>query len=90
MRLHSLSLAAMLASKAYAGVKFTSPAAGASVAAGTITVEWEDDDTSPSVDDLSGYTLQLMVGGNEESNSVGVAYALAKDWRDAMWKRWIG
>ncbi|EME43883.1 hypothetical protein DOTSEDRAFT_71630 [Dothistroma septosporum NZE10] len=64
-----LSSIAALAPSVFAGVKFTSPAAGGNVQPGTISVAWEDDSTSPSLDDLSSYTLQLMVGGNTDTNS---------------------
>lgn len=70
MRLQELLFVATLAPAVFADVKFTSPAAGANVAPGTISIAWEDSSASPSIDDLSSYTLQLMVGGNEDSNAV--------------------
>lgn len=65
-----LPLLATLTTTALADVKFTTPAAGASIAAGTLTVEWEDSGDSPPLSDLSTYTLQLIVGGNTDANSV--------------------
>nr|POE65922.1 hypothetical protein CFP56_57612 [Quercus suber] len=47
-----------------ADVNFTIPAAGASVPAGTIDVAWQDSGIVPSLQDLTQYTLDLMVGGN--------------------------
>ncbi|KAF2163841.1 hypothetical protein M409DRAFT_56956 [Zasmidium cellare ATCC 36951] len=74
MRLQELLFAATLAPAALvlADVKFTSPAAGANVAPGSIAVAWEDSGDSPSIDDLSSYTLQLMVGGNSDDDSMPV------------------
>lgn len=71
-----LSLTAALATTALADVKFISPAAGADVASGTITVKWEDSGDSPSLDDLAGFTLDLMVGGNDPSDAAS-AVAIA-------------
>lgn len=72
MRLQELLfLVATLAPAAVlADVKFTTPAAGSNVDVGTISVAWTDSGDSPSIDDLSSYTLQLMVGGNEDSDAV--------------------
>lgn len=49
--------------------KFTTPAGGANLGTGSVTIEWEDSG-SPSIDDLSTYTLQLIVGGNTADDSV--------------------
>lgn len=71
MRLQLLSLlAAFFAPFAFADVKFTTPAAGGSVAAGTISVQWTESGVAPSISDLSTYQLFLMVGGNEATNAV--------------------
>lgn len=56
----------------FADVQFTSPAAGAQVPAGTINVQWKDSGVSPSIQDLTAYTLVLMVGGNEASNMLAL------------------
>lgn len=65
MRLHLLSLLGAFASFAVADVEFSSPAAGGSVAAGTITIKWKDSGDSPAISDLSAYQLFLCAGGNE-------------------------
>ncbi|EGP87207.1 unnamed protein product [Zymoseptoria tritici ST99CH_1A5] len=72
MRLDRLLSIATLAPSIFvlADVKFTSPKAGSDVTPGSFTVSWTDGSDSPSIDDLSTYTLQLMVGGNEEGNAL--------------------
>ena len=54
----------------YADVEFTTPAAGSDVPVGTINVAWKDSGLQPPIQDLTQYTLVLMVGGNSENNSV--------------------
>lgn len=50
-----------------ADVKFTSPAAGASVQGGTtFTVTWTDSGTAPSLSDLTAYQLFLFSGSNAQ------------------------
>ena len=61
-----------------ADVKFTSPAAGAQVAAGTINVQWKESGISPLIQDLTAYTLVLVVGGNDDADMVSI---LALPWR---------
>ena len=56
----------------FADVEFTSPAAGASIAAGTIDVQWEESGIAPPIQDLTGYTLVLMVGGNEDGDMLAL------------------
>ena len=49
-----------------ADVKFTSPAAGASIPGGTaLRVQWEDSGYAPSISDLKSYQLFLCAGSNE-------------------------
>ncbi|KAK4499472.1 hypothetical protein PRZ48_009987 [Zasmidium cellare] len=73
MRLQELLFAATLAPAVVdAAVKFTTPAAGANVDPTAISVAWEDDSESPSIDELTSYTLQLMVGGNDDSDMTPV------------------
>ncbi|KAL9527403.1 Cell wall synthesis protein [Sphaerulina musiva] len=67
-----LPVIATLAATVLADVKFTSPAPGASIPAGTLTVKWEESGDTPKISDLSTYTLQLMVGGNTDASSVGL------------------
>jgi hypothetical protein len=61
-----LSVLAALASYALADVEVTSPAAGASLPAGAITIEWKDSGDSPALSALTTYTVQLVVGGNTQ------------------------
>lgn len=70
--LRSALVAATLAAGAFAVPQITSPEAGASLpaSAGSITVEWKDDGKAPKVAALKGYTIQLIVGGNTETDSV--------------------
>ena len=73
MLLNWLYLLAALTPSALADVKFTTPAAGASVpAGGTFAVEWKDSGTAPSVSDLASYQLFLCAGGNDAVNFVRV------------------
>ena len=44
--------------------------AGADVPVGTIHVTWKDSGRAPPIADLTAYTLNLMVGGNEQGNMV--------------------
>lgn len=68
--LHSCGVVAALAPAALADVKFLTPKTGGSVAAGTLSVTWEDSGTSPSIDALTTYSLQVVVGGNGASDWV--------------------
>ncbi len=61
---------------ALADVQFISPAAGASIPAGPITVTWEESGTAPSITLLKSYTLQLMVGGNDPTTAVGLSFRM--------------
>lgn len=50
-----------------AGIKFTSPAAGAKLKAGTaIEIEWEEGGTGPKISDLLTYQLILVGGGQKD------------------------
>ena len=55
-----------------ADVEFTSPAAGASVPAGTIDVAWQESGIAPAITDLTAYTLVLMVGGNNDGDQLAL------------------
>jgi hypothetical protein len=46
-------------------VVFSSPAAGGSLASGTIAIKWKDSGDAPALADLSSYQLFLCAGGNE-------------------------
>ncbi|KAF2035294.1 beta-1,6-glucan boisynthesis protein-like protein [Setomelanomma holmii] len=66
-----LAAIAGLAQLVSAGVKFTSPAAGATLTAGTaIEVKWSDDGDSPALTDLLTYELFLVAGGNAAEQQV--------------------
>lgn len=70
----SLAAWAALAPLASAGIKFTSPLAGAKLTAGTaITVEWEEGGSGPAITDLLNYQLFLIAGGNDEKDQFQVA-----------------
>jgi len=66
MRLsYALFCLAAVAPLAVADVKFTSPAAAASIPGGTtFPVKWADSGEAPSLTDLSSYTLFLFSGSN--------------------------
>lgn len=53
-----------------ADVEFISPAAGASIPAGAITVTWKDSGRAPAISALQSYTLQILVGGNDPADAV--------------------
>ena len=75
-----LALLAALSPLVNAGVKFTSPAAGDKLTAGTaVTVKWEEGGTGPKLTDLTTYQLQLIVGGNQGSEQVGCHKATGCD-----------
>ncbi|KAL9101003.1 MAG: hypothetical protein Q9163_003688 [Psora crenata] len=49
-----------------ADIRFTSPAAGATIAGGrTLTIEWEDSGEDPPLSELTTYELFLCAGGND-------------------------
>lgn len=54
----------------FADVEFTSPPAGGFVPVGTIDVQWKDSGIAPPIEDLTAYTLILMVGGNQDGEMV--------------------
>ncbi|KAF9693943.1 hypothetical protein EKO04_007763 [Ascochyta lentis] len=57
---------AALAPLVSAGIKFTSPAAGAKLTAGTaIEIEWEEGGSGPSISDLTTYQVILVGGGQK-------------------------
>ena len=61
-----------------ADVKFLTPAAGASLSSGSLAVTWEESGTPPLITSLGGWTLSLMVGGNNDGVSVGTFVSLSK------------
>ncbi|GIZ43267.1 hypothetical protein CKM354_000649900 [Cercospora kikuchii] len=73
-----LPLTALFVTTALADVKFSKPAAGATLSAGTISIEWDDSGDTPKLSDLTSYQIQLMQGGNDDSSSVALAVLSAK------------
>lgn len=72
MQLQSLlPILASITSFAIADVQIISPAAGASVPVGAITITWQESNTPPLLANLAGYTAFLMCGGNNDAISVG-------------------
>ena len=65
-------VAATLSPLVHAGIKFSAPAPGTKLTAGSaITVQWaETDDSGPKLADLQSYQLQLIVGGNKGEEQV--------------------
>jgi hypothetical protein len=63
-------LLAILVPCVFADVKFTSPAAGATVSGPTISIEWEESGDAPKIADLASYQLFLCAGGNDQSSFV--------------------
>jgi hypothetical protein len=63
-------LLATLVPYVFADVKFTSPAAGGTIAGPTISISWEESGTLPKISSLASYQLFLCAGGNEDSNYV--------------------
>jgi hypothetical protein len=62
-----LTALAALAPLVSAGIKFTSPAAGDKLTAGTaIEVEWEEGGSGPALSDLTTYQLILVGGGQKD------------------------
>jgi hypothetical protein len=70
MILRSSWLLATLVPCVFADVKFTSPAAGATVSGPTISIEWEESGNPPKIADLASYQLFLCAGGNDKSSYV--------------------
>lgn len=70
MILRPLILLAATAPLAFADVKFTTPAAGATLDGTTLSVEWTDSGTTPKLADLTSYQLFLCAGGNDDSSFV--------------------
>jgi hypothetical protein len=74
LNLRSALVAATLAVSALAAPQITVPAAGTSIpvtAATQIEVTWKDDGKAPKISQLQSFTLQLIVGGNTDTDSVG-------------------
>lgn len=70
MRLSLLPLLGALASTVLADVKFTTPAAGAALPAGSLSITWADSGDSPALSELTSYQLFLCAGGNEDGSYV--------------------
>lgn len=53
-----------------ADVRFVNPAAGATISAGTLNVQWGESGTAPLLSDLASFQLYLMTGGNDADDMV--------------------
>lgn len=70
-RIYLLPALAALTSVVRANVRFITPEPGDEIiGGGAITIEWEDDGETPSIDDLTTYTLFLCAGGNAPNSFV--------------------
>ena len=69
-----LSLISILLPVVFADVQFTYPSAGARipVSVGTINVQWQDSGKTPPIGELTTYTLDLMVGGNNDEDMLQI------------------
>ena len=65
-----LLLPCIISSFVRADVRFTAPRAGTKVPVGTIDVKWRESGIAPPLEELTVYTLVLMVGGNKDSDMV--------------------
>jgi hypothetical protein len=75
LNLRSALVVATLAVSTLAAPQITVPAAGATIpvtAATQIEVTWKDDGEAPKISTLQSFTLQLIVGGNTDTDSVGL------------------
>ena len=71
MLIRLLNFLTLVASYALADVEFTSPAAGATVAAGkTISVQWKESGTDPPLKSFTNYQLFLCAGGNDPDSFI--------------------
>ncbi|KAF2636778.1 hypothetical protein P280DRAFT_408362 [Massarina eburnea CBS 473.64] len=61
-----LAIVIALSSVVNAGIEFTKPEAGSKSKGGaSLSVEWKEGGTGPSISDLSTYTLDVCTGGND-------------------------
>ena len=61
-----------------ADVNFTNPAAGATISAGNLNVEWKESGIAPLISDLATFQLYLMSGGNDADVMVSSTPSSAK------------
>lgn len=64
-----LPLLATLTPITLADVEFTSPSAGGTLPAGSLSIKWTDSGSSPKISQLSSYQLSIVLGGNEEGTN---------------------
>lgn len=76
---HLLLCLLAITPSALADVEFISPAAGASIPAGAITVTWEDSGQAPAISALQSYTLQILVGGNDPADAVSTVHDMCSE-----------
>lgn len=70
MYISTLAYLTYVASVAFADIQITSPAAGASLTPGKITITWRDSGVAPTIGQLKDYTIQLCAGGNSDGDFV--------------------
>ena len=71
MQFRLLALLAAITPFALADIEFTSPTAGAKLTGGgSISIEWQDSGSAPSISDLTTYQLFLCAGGNDDTTFV--------------------
>lgn len=64
-----LAVLSILTTLASAGIKITSPKAGATLKAGdAIKVEWDEAGSGPGLKDLTTYEVNLCAGPNDPAN----------------------
>ncbi|KAG8630907.1 hypothetical protein KVT40_000047 [Elsinoe batatas] len=74
MRFSSSLLLASLVSLIQADVRFTTPAAGATLTGGgAIQVQWTDSGSAPALSTFASYQLFLMAGGNDGPSMIQLA-----------------
>ena len=78
------AVVAALSPLVQAGIKFSSPAPGAKLTAGSaISVQWTETNDGPKLADLKSYQLQLIVGGNKGEEQVS-SYKRYQAYMDAV------
>lgn len=82
--LNSLLASTFFISSTFADVKFSSPAAGATISGSTIDVEFTDGGQAPPITAFTSYILQLCAGGNGATDYVSYLYILLEVWKKRL------